>query len=298
MNKETEKIILELVTGLRMCFSEKSLCSVSFYEYSEINSKTNKSQADIIKNAKFFDLNEPVQIIKEFDKSKKDRFENNCIIINRFGAILIGSNPDCIDALIQSLEACLNNKIEQSDSIYHSLSGKKKADTIVSNKIAVITGGSLGFGEGIARDLFLKGANVVIADINEKAGSALVTLLNETKTLSNKALFVQCDVSEEYSVRQMVQKTVLTFGGLDIFISNAGILRSGSLSETDFKTFELITKINYSGYFLCTKYASEVMKLQHKYAPDYFMDIIQVNSKSGLKGSNKNSAYAGENLEV
>jgi NAD(P)-dependent dehydrogenase (short-subunit alcohol dehydrogenase family) len=59
------------------------------------------------------------------------------------------------------------------------------------------------------------------------------------------------------------------------------------------ETFELITKVNYSGYFLCAKYASAVMKTQNRYKPGYFTDIIQINSKSGLKGSNRNFAYSG-----
>jgi NAD(P)-dependent dehydrogenase (short-subunit alcohol dehydrogenase family) len=80
---------------------------------------------------------------------------------------------------------------------------------------------------------------------------------------------------------------------LDVMISNAGILHAGSLEEMDQKTFELMTKVNYTGYFLCAKYAKPVMRLQHSIRPNHFMDIIQINSKSGLKGSNKNFAYAG-----
>ena len=80
---------------------------------------------------------------------------------------------------------------------------------------------------------------------------------------------------------------------MDVFISNAGIVRAGSLEEMTKQNFELVTAVNYTGYFLCTKYASAVMKLQHKYAPSYMMDIIEINSKSGLLGSNKNFAYAG-----
>ena len=60
--------------------------------------------------------------------------------------------------------------------------------------------------------------------------------------------------------------------------------------------FELVTAVNYTGYFLCTKYASKIMKIQNKFAPDYMMDIITVNSKSGLAGSNKNFAYAGSKV--
>jgi NAD(P)-dependent dehydrogenase (short-subunit alcohol dehydrogenase family) len=59
------------------------------------------------------------------------------------------------------------------------------------------------------------------------------------------------------------------------------------------QVFELVTAVNYTGYFLCAKYASAIMKIQHKYAPNYMMDIVEVNSKSGLAGSNKNFAYAG-----
>ena len=83
------------------------------------------------------------------------------------------------------------------------------------------------------------------------------------------------------------------FGGVDLFISNAGIVRAGSLEEMTKQAFDLVTAVNYTGFFLCAKYASAVMKLQHRFAPGYMMDIISINSKSGLAGSNKNFAYAG-----
>ena len=57
--------------------------------------------------------------------------------------------------------------------------------------------------------------------------------------------------------------------------------------------FESVTQINYTAFFLCVKYASEIMKLQHRFNADIMMDIVQINSKSGLKGSNRNFAYAG-----
>ena len=100
-------------------------------------------------------------------------------------------------------------------------------------------------------------------------------------------------MSKAESVENLVRETVINFGGLDTFISNAGILRAGGLDEMTPETFELMTKVNYSAYFICSKYASAVMKLQNQFKPDHFTDIIQINSKSGLKGSNKNFAYAG-----
>lgn len=160
------------------------------------------------------------------------------------------------------------------------------------NKVVVITGGAQGFGSGIAEAMMAEGANVVIADLNAEKGQELSDALNR-KAVKNRACFVRTDVAEKTSVENLIRETVVHFGGLDVFISNAGILRAGSLEEMSVETFEQMTRVNYTAYFICTKYASEVMKLQSAHRPGYFTDIIQINSKSGLKGSNKNFAYAG-----
>ena len=162
----------------------------------------------------------------------------------------------------------------------------------VENRIIVITGAAQGFGAGIAEILFAEGGNIVVADMNEEKGRAFADALNK-RGKKNKAFFAKVNVSDPVSVKHMIDSAVLKFGGLDVMISNAGILRAGSLEEMDPETFELMTKVNYSGYFLCAKYAKPVMKMQHQVNPGHFMDVIQINSKSGLKGSNKNFAYAG-----
>ncbi|NLI25130.1 MAG: SDR family NAD(P)-dependent oxidoreductase [Bacteroidales bacterium] len=162
----------------------------------------------------------------------------------------------------------------------------------LNGKIALVTGAAQGFGNGIARGLFHENAHVVIADINDEAGQQLADELN-SKSGKNKSLFVHADVSDPESVKKMIKSTVLAFGGIDILISNAGILQAGSLDEMEPDVFERITRINYMGYYLCAKYASRIMKIQHEQNPGHFMDIIQINSKSGLRGSNKNFAYAG-----
>ena len=64
-------------------------------------------------------------------------------------------------------------------------------------------------------------------------------------------------------------------------------------TEMTKENFDFVTKVNYTGYFLCVKYASEYMKIQSRYAFGYQMDIIEINSKSGLEGSKKNFAYSG-----
>lgn len=171
-----------------------------------------------------------------------------------------------------------------------SLGGKPQGR--LENRIVIVTGAAQGFGAGIAEILYSEGANIVVADLNEEKGNEFAEDLNK-KGSKNKALFIKVNVSEAASVKNLINETVLHFGGLDVMISNAGILRAGSLDEMDQATFELMTKVNYTGYFLCSKYAQKVMKIQHRHKPELYMDIIQINSKSGLKGSNKNFAYAG-----
>lgn len=167
-----------------------------------------------------------------------------------------------------------------------------KAIGRVENKIIIVTGAAQGFGAGVADFLYNEGANVVIADMNEEKGIAFASELNE-RGKKNKAFFANVNVGDGNSVEELIDKTVLEFGGLDVMISNAGILRAGSLDEMDQSTFELMTKVNYTGYFLCAKHSKPVMKMQSSVKADHYMDIIQINSKSGLKGSNKNFAYAG-----
>lgn len=162
----------------------------------------------------------------------------------------------------------------------------------LKNRIAIVTGGAQGFGAGIAEALYDLRMNIIVADVNEETGKSFMAKL-AAKASSNKAVFVRTDVSEAESVKQMVSSAVKEFGGLDLMISNAGILRAGGLEEMDADTFSKTTDVNYKGYFLCAKYASEVMKIQNREKPEYFADIIQINSKSGLRGSNRNFAYAG-----
>lgn len=166
------------------------------------------------------------------------------------------------------------------------------ADKRLEGKIVIVTGSAQGFGEGIARELAAQGANLVIADMN-KDGAAKVAADLCAKHGAGRAISLFANVSDEASVEDMINRTVVAYGGLDIFVNNAGIVRAGSLEEMTKSNFELVTSVNYTAYFLCTKYASRPMKLQHQVDPDYLMDVIEINSKSGLEGSNKNFAYAG-----
>ena len=162
----------------------------------------------------------------------------------------------------------------------------------LANKIVIITGGAKGFGAGIAESLYKLGMNVIIADINEEEGIKKTARL-KTEKGHGKAVFVRTDVSDSESIKDLLIKTVSEFGGLDIMVSNAGILIAGGLDEMEPEVFAKVADINYNGYYYCAKYAAEVMKLQNMERPCYYTDIIQINSKSGLRGSNRNFAYSG-----
>jgi NAD(P)-dependent dehydrogenase (short-subunit alcohol dehydrogenase family)/rhamnose utilization protein RhaD (predicted bifunctional aldolase and dehydrogenase) len=162
----------------------------------------------------------------------------------------------------------------------------------VEGRIGIVTGAAQGFGKGIAEGLFREGANIVIADLNAEAGRALERDLNDHAG-TNRALFVSTDVTSPVSLQGLARECVKAFGGADLLLSNAGVLKAGSLEEMTPESFDFVTRVNYNGYFLCVKQLSPIMKLQRRYRPAWMADIIQINSKSGLEGSNKNFAYAG-----
>lgn len=163
---------------------------------------------------------------------------------------------------------------------------------VVHNKVTVVTGGAQGFGEGIVRELIKNGAIVFIADMNVDGAKKLAAELNEAAGRT-VAFGVAVNVANEESVKAMVDEIVLTTGGIDLFVSNAGVLKAGSVKEMTLKDFEFVTDVNYIGFFLCTKHVAPVMEAMNKPSGKYFTDIVTISSKSALEGSNKNGAYAG-----
>ncbi len=162
----------------------------------------------------------------------------------------------------------------------------------MQGKICVVTGGAQGFGEGIARAIAAEGGYLVLADMNETGAKKLADeLCGQFGT--GVAVGVAANVADEASVAGMVQAAVAAFGGLDVFVACAGIAIAGALPDMTKANFEKVTAVNYTGYFLCAKYASAVMKIQREYGAAAMGDIIEINSKSGLEGSKANFAYAG-----
>ena len=162
----------------------------------------------------------------------------------------------------------------------------------VEGKTIIVTGAAQGFGEGIARELIKEGANIVVADLNEVTGQKTAASFNEL-TRTGRAIFVKTNVADMDSLRNLIKETVVNFGALDAFVSNAGVVRAGDLEAMTPENFEFVTNINYKAYFFCAKVASHVMKIETAHDSEFFADIVQINSKSGLVGSKANFAYAG-----
>jgi len=153
----------------------------------------------------------------------------------------------------------------------------------LANKVAIVTGAGQGLGEAIALRLAKEGCSVAIVDINLPAAEKVAQRIREMK---RACLAVKTDVTRAEEVKLMVEETVKKFGHLDILVSNAGILKSYELTEFPEEDWRRVIEVNLIGYFLTAKAAAKVKKKKKSGV------IIQINSKSGKKGSLWNSAYA------
>jgi sorbitol-6-phosphate 2-dehydrogenase len=162
--------------------------------------------------------------------------------------------------------------------------GKELMTKTLQDRIALVTGGAQGLGAAICHRLALEGAHVIVADLNSDGASATATEIEEQT--DRRAIPVQVDVTDEAQVERVIQRAMDKFGRLDILVSNAGVLIAEAVDEFAADRWRLVMDVNLFGYFLCAKHAAKVMKQQASGV------IIQVNSKSGKKGSYKNSAYA------
>lgn len=155
----------------------------------------------------------------------------------------------------------------------------------LSKKIAIVTGGAQGLGEALANRIVKEGGSVTVADMNIEKAETVAAALN--KEFGNgRAIAVRTDVSNPADVKKMVEETVKKYKRLDILISNAGILKAFEITEFPDDVWKKVMEVNLFGYFLCAKEAAKVMKEQKSGV------IIQINSKSGKKGSFWSSAYS------
>jgi rhamnose utilization protein RhaD (predicted bifunctional aldolase and dehydrogenase)/NAD(P)-dependent dehydrogenase (short-subunit alcohol dehydrogenase family) len=178
------------------------------------------------------------------------------------------------------------------ESYRKTISAAGRAAGRVAGKIAVVTGAAQGFGLEISQDLIAQGATVVLTDVNAQGAQAAADRIN-AQLGKPRAIGLPINVADGASVAEAFYQVVRRFGGFDVLISNAGVLRAGSVKTMPEKDFDFVTTVNYKGYFVCVQKAAPVLAAQHLARKEYSSDIIQINSKSGLEGSNRNGAYAG-----
>ena len=152
------------------------------------------------------------------------------------------------------------------------------------DKAAIVTGAAQGLGEALARRLAVEGCNVLLADVNaEKAEAAAAAIAADT---GREAIGVRADVTDADSCAAMVERATSAWGKLDILVANAGILKAGDITEFDPADWKRVVDVNLCGYFISAQAAAKAM------VPRKSGCIVQINSKSGKKGSFRNSAYA------
>ena len=154
----------------------------------------------------------------------------------------------------------------------------------LKDRVVLVTGSAQGLGQALAERMAMEGGHVITADINGDGAKSVAEKLAAdygVKTLGQKM-----DVTNEESVVGCFKQIADAFGRLDVLVANAAILISGDITEFAVADWKKVMDVNLVGYFTCAREASKMMIEQKSGA------IIQINSKSGKKGSFRNSAYA------
>jgi len=130
----------------------------------------------------------------------------------------------------------------------------------LKDRVAIITGSTSGIGEASALLFGREGAKVVVVGRREKEGEKVVSKI---RSEGGEAIFVQTDVSKEEEVKRMVEKTVSTYGRIDVLFNNAGYMATKKLHETSNEEWEKVMTVDLKGAFWCSKYVIPQMKKQH-----------------------------------
>lgn len=154
----------------------------------------------------------------------------------------------------------------------------------LANRIAVVTGGAQGLGEAIAERLAREGAHVAVGDVNAEGAKSVAERI--AGAYGVKTVGFRMDVTDEKEVAECFDLVEKNLGEIDLLIANAGVLISGEVTGLSVADWRKVIDVNLTGYFICAQAAARLMVPRRRGC------IIQINSKSGKKGSFRNSAYA------
>jgi NAD(P)-dependent dehydrogenase (short-subunit alcohol dehydrogenase family) len=152
----------------------------------------------------------------------------------------------------------------------------------LKDKVAIVTGSSKGIGEGIARVFHREGAKVVIVCRHKEEGSRMARDLGSE---SGQSVFIHTDMTSSEQIRDMIGKTVDTFGKIDILVNNVGYHLSKSIADTSEEEWDFIQNTNLKSTFLCSRYAIPYLKKTRG-------NIIHISSMVGQVGQPNAAAYS------
>lgn len=150
----------------------------------------------------------------------------------------------------------------------------------LTDKVAIVTGGSRGLGLSMAKALAEAGASVLVADILDTSDA-----VEELKKYTDTALGVDVDVTDRASVRSMVDTAREELGGVDVLVNNAGILRASPAEDLEESDWKEVLDVNLNGQYNCAQVAGEVMIEQN------FGRIINIASVAGLQAFSESASY-------
>lgn len=159
----------------------------------------------------------------------------------------------------------------------------------LSERVAIVTGGSKGLGSGMAYALAEQGADIVIVSRNQAEGELVAA---EIRGMGRKSMALSVDVQDIASINQMVKNVTREFGRIDILINNAGVGITKFALEVTEEEWDKVVDTNLKGVFFCAQAVARVMKEQ-KYGK-----IINISSLAGVKGSNAMAPYCASKAGV
>ncbi|MGO2026726.1 3-oxoacyl-ACP reductase FabG [Brevibacterium aurantiacum] len=159
---------------------------------------------------------------------------------------------------------------------------------LLTSKVAVITGGAQGLGLAMARSLVNSGAKVVLGDMNEESLQAAVAELGGV----DSAAGVVCNVASLDNVEKLAEAATTTFGGVDIWVNNAGITRDATIRKMTEKEFDDVISVHLRGTWNGLKVATGLMREQDRGGA--IVNVSSISGKVGMLGqSNYSAAKAG-----
>ncbi len=162
---------------------------------------------------------------------------------------------------------------------------QRPSDRELTGRVAFITGGASGIGRTTAFRLAAEGAHVVIADLNLEGAEQVAAAICKQNGL-RRAIAVMCNVADEAQVEDTFRQAVLSYGGIDIVVSNAGIASSAPIGETSVAEWDKLFDVLAKGYFLVSRAAFRLWQRQ-----GIGGNLVYVASKNGLIGSKNAAAY-------